>query len=266
MSAPRLHPFALLPLALLAACPMRSLLYPAPPIAVPASPPPPFAEVLFESARGDRIHAWHAEGEREDGPAVVLLHGNGENLATMEAAGTLERARAVSGALLVPDYPGYGRSAGRPSESSLLASVEASASWLAARQPRRPLVIVGWSLGAAVAVRVTAGREDVSGLVLLSAWTRLDEVAAEHFPAWLVRWFLHEDYDSLEAAPRVAVPVLMIHGESDRIVPVGLGRRLARAFPREARWLALPGVGHNDLLGQPEVWREVDAFLADRAE
>lgn len=261
-----MRPFALLPLALLAMCPMRSLIYPAPPVAVPASPPDPFEEVHLESSRGDRIHGWHAEGGRENGPAVLLLHGNGENLATMAAAGTLEQARAISGALLAPDYPGYGRSEGRPSEPALLATGQASAAWLAARHPRRPLVIVGWSLGAAVGARIAADRDDVAGLVLLSPWTRLDEVAREHFPDWLVRLFLHEEYDALEAAPRIDVPVVVIHGERDRIVPVRLGRRLAKAFPRQARWRALPGVGHNDLLGQAEVWREIDAFLAGLAK
>lgn len=261
MSPPTPRLFAALPLALLATCPMRSLLYPAPPITVPESPPPPFEQVLLESGRGDRVHVWYAEGEREEGPAVVFFHGNGENLATMSAAGTLVQARAVSGALLAPDYPGYGRSEGQPSEESLLAAAEASAAWLAARHPRRPLVIAGWSLGAAVAVQVAADRDDVAGLVLLSVWTRLDAVAREHFGGWLVRLFLREEYDSLAVAPRIDVPVLVIHGERDAIVPVRLGLRLARAFPRQARWLALPGVGHNDLLGQPEVWREIDAFL-----
>lgn len=237
------------------------MLYPAPPIAVPASPPSPFDEVHLEPADGERVHSWHAEGGRENGPAVILLHGNGENLATMAAAGTLERTREISGALLAPDYPGYGRSEGRPSEEALRGAAHASVAWLAARHPRRPLVIVGWSLGAAVAVRVAAEHENVRGLVLLSAWTRLDEVAREHFPGWLVGWFLHEEYDALEVAPRIDVPVLAIHGESDRIVPVRLGRELSRAFPRQARWHALPGVGHNDLLAQPEVWREIDAFF-----
>lgn len=265
-SLPILRPLAVLPLALLAMCPMQGLLYPVPPIAVPETPPAPFEQVLLESGGGDRVHAWYAEGERGEGPAVLLFHGNGENLATMAAAGTLEQARAVSGALLAPDYPGYGRSEGRPSEESLLAAAEASAAWLAARHPRRPLVIVGWSLGAAVAVHVAAERDDVAGMALLSAWTRLDDVAREHFPGWAVRWFLHEEYDSLAAAPRIDVPVLLIHGERDTIVPVRLGRTLAQAFPRPPRWRALPGVGHNDLLAQPEVWREIDAFLADRAK
>ncbi|MGH9382100.1 MAG: alpha/beta hydrolase [Thermoanaerobaculia bacterium] len=252
---------AVLSLALLAACSMRSLLYPVPPIAVPQTPPAPFEEVYLESAQDERIHAWHAAGKRELGPVVVLLHGNGENLATMAAAGTLEQARAISGAVLAPDYPGYGRSGGRPSEESLVAAAEASAAWLASRHPRRPLVLAGWSLGAAVAVLVAADRDDVAGLVLLSAWTRLDEVAREHFAGWMVRWFLRESYDSLGRAPGIDVPVLAIHGESDGIVPVGLGRRLAEGFPGGARWVALPGVGHNDLLAQPEVWREIEQFL-----
>ncbi len=241
---------------------MQKLLYPVPWAPVPADPPGAYEEVVLESAAGDRIHGWHVAAGGAAAPAVVLFHGNGENLGTMAWAGTLDELARLEVSVLVVDYPGYGRSSGRPSEPTLMAAAEAALAWLARRHFDRPLVAMGWSLGAAVAIELAAERDEVAGLVALSPWTRLEDVARVHFPGWMVRLFLRERYDALAAAARVRVPVVVIHGEEDTIVPVELGERLAQAFPGGARFVRVPGVGHNDLLGQPQVWRTLREFLA----
>ncbi len=241
---------------------MQSLLYPVPGAPVPADPPGGYEEVGLESAAGDRIHGWHLPAGGSRAPAVVLFHGNGENLGTMARAGTLAELARLGVAILVVDYPGYGRSSGGPSEPAITAAADAAFEWLAERHPGRPLVAMGWSLGAAVAVRLAAEREEVAGLVALSPWTRLEDVARVHAPGWMVRLFLRERYDAVAAAARVRVPAVVIHGEDDTIVPVELGARLAAAFPAEARFVPLAATGHNDLLGQPEAWRAIRDFLA----
>lgn len=240
------------------------MLYPVPLVAVPP-PPAPYEEVSIESPSGLRVSAWHAGPRSPEAAALVVFHGNGEHLGTMAGSGTLERVAEPGGPALVVEYPGYGEAEGTPSESSLLAAGAAATNWMAARYPERPLVLFGWSLGAAVAVQIAADRDALGGLVLASAWTTLDEVARQHFPGVLVGLFLRERYDSLEAAGRVDAPVLMLHGDRDAIVPVRLGRRLSEAFPGEVRWVSLPDAGHNDLLSRPEVWREVAAFVERRA-
>ncbi len=258
-----------------AACDMQTLLYPVPGIAVPADPPAGYEEVGLESAAGDRIHGWHLDAGHARAPAVVLFHGNGENLGTMARAGTLHELARLGVAVLVVDYPGYGQSSGRPSEAAILAAAEAALAWLAERHSDRSLVAMGWSLGAAVAIELAArhpveaaGRDarEVAGLVALSPWTCLEDVARTHFPGWMVRLFLRERYDAMGAAARVRVPVVVIHGEADTIVPPALGTRLANAFPQGARLVLVPDTGHNDLLGRPEVWRRIREFLAQISE
>lgn len=239
---------------------MRALLYPIPPVPVGA-PPGGFEEVVLELSGGIRVHGWHRDGATTGAPAIVLFHGNGENLATLQRAGTLEALAALGAAVLAVDYPGYGRSTGRPSEPALYESGEAAASWLAARHPQRPLVVIGWSLGAAVGVQLAAERPGIAGLVALSPWCSLPEVARAHYPAWMVRLLLRERYDSLATAPRVLVSTLIVHGEEDWIVPPSQGERLAAAFPDGARWVPVPGAGHNDLLGRPAVWQAIREFL-----
>jgi len=251
---------------------LRSMLYPAPPVPVP-EPPPGLAEVAVESADGTTLVAW--AGPADGGPsprpapgrpAVLLFHGNGENLATMERSGLFARLDRLDVAYLAVDYPGYGRSGGEPSEASLVAGAEAALVRLREMHPDRPVVVLGWSLGAAVAMQLAARTgEPLAGLILLSPWSRLADTAAAHFPAFLVRPAVGGRYDSVAAASRTAAPALLVHGARDRIIPVEQGRELAEAMAArpgaDSRWVEVPGAGHNDLLGQEEPWREMAVFL-----
>lgn len=258
----------------------RSVLYPNPPVTVPSPPPGGIEEVRLPLPTGGRAVAWTVRPSAlpDGAPVAVFFHGNGENLETMRRSGLFARLRHLPAISLAVDYPGYGRSEGSPGEKSILASGEAAVAWAREQHPERPVVLVGWSLGAAAAAATAAdgdGTESIAGIALLSPWTRLADVAAVHFPRFLVRWAVRERYDSLDAARRVAargIPTLVIHGERDTIIPAEQGGRIAEAL-REAgaesgaptRWLPIPVAGHNDLLSYPEVWDALDRFLVQTA-
>jgi len=246
-----------------------SMLYPAPRLAVP-EPPPGLTEVTLEPTPGVALVAWAGGADATPGrPAALFFHGNGENLETMHRAGLYERLDRLDVAYLAVDYPGYGRSGGKPSEESLVAGAEAGLDRLREMHPGRPLVVVGWSLGAAVAVQLAARRPGaLDGVALLSPWSRLADTAAAHFPGFMARPLVGDRYDSLAAAPRITAPVLVMHGERDRIIPAVQGRTLAQELARrtgvETLWVPVADSGHNDLLGRKETWRNLRDFT-DRA-
>ena len=244
---------------------VRQSIYPAPRVPVPQAPAP-LEEVGLDLATGERIVAWsHADRELPAGrPAVVFFHGNGENLETMRMAGTFEELARLRVAWMAVDYPGYGRSTGKPSEEGVLAGADAAVAWLRERHPGRPLVLCGWSLGAATAIGTAARHpEHVRGLIALSPWTSLQDVARLHFPGFMVKSMLRERYDSLAAAKKVRVPALVIHGEVDNLIPAAQGKEVAAAL--SARWVPIPSAGHNDLLARDEVWTEMERFLDEVA-
>jgi pimeloyl-ACP methyl ester carboxylesterase len=246
---------------------VRSMLYPAPPVRVPSPPPSPLVEVPLE-AGGRAVSAWYRPptGGAAAAPLVLWLHGNGENLETMRHGGLFEDLSTSGAGVLAIDYPGYGRSPGTPSEAANLAAAEAAWQWMLHHRDGRPLVIAGWSLGAAVATPLAAAhRDDVTGVMLLSAWDRLEAVARLHFPGWMVGALLSERYDSNAAAPRITAPKLVVHGDRDTIISIELGRHLFAALPEPKQWVEVPGAGHNDLLSRPEAWQAIHAFLADRS-
>lgn len=246
---------------------VRQSVYPAPPLQVPSPPPAPLEEVTLDISTGERIVAWtHADPSLPPGaPAVVFFHGNGENLETMRRSGLFEELGRLGVAWLAVDYPGYGRSSGTPTEKGLQATGDAAVAWMRRNHPRRPLVLCGWSLGAATAIGTAARHpDDVRGLIAMSPWTSLPDVARVHFPAFLVGGLMRESYDSVSAAKAVRVPALVIHGERDDLIPVAHGRAVSGALAG-ARWVSIPWAGHNDLLAGEEVWNEMDRFLKETA-
>jgi pimeloyl-ACP methyl ester carboxylesterase len=230
-------------------------------VRVPSPPPAPLVELALE---GGALSAWWSPGPAGAGPVVLMLHGNGENLETMRWSGIYEQFAELGAAVVALDYPGYGRSAGSPDEESIAGAARAAWREVVARAgATRPRVVVGWSLGAAVAAGLAAAEPaSVDALLLLSPWARLSEVAALHFPSWIVAPLLRDRYDTLAAATRVRCPTLVVHGGHDSLIPAAQGRRVFEALPEPKRWVEVPGAGHNDLLGRDEAWTAIASALA----
>ena len=233
---------------------------------VPSPPPEPLVEVTIQGASG-RISAWLMEPDAasEETPLVVFFHGNAENLQLLFEVGFFHQIVSQHCSILAVDFPGYGRSEGRPREESLQDCGKATLTWARESFPDRPLIIMGWSLGAAVAIRNAADSGvDYQALVLLSPWTRLGDLARHHFPNWMVRLFLAENYNSEEAAARITKPTLVVHGTDDSIIPEVQGRQLAQAIAT-ARYEAVPMFGHNDIINAPLFWAELNIFFQELA-
>jgi fermentation-respiration switch protein FrsA (DUF1100 family) len=166
--------------------------------------------------------------------------------------------------VLLFDYRGYGGNPGRPTEDGLAADARAAQDWLAARDDVGHIAYFGESLGAAVALRLAIERPP-EGLVLRSPFTSLSDVGRLHYPWLPVGRLLMDRYPSIDRVGQLRVPVLIIAGERDTIVPAVLSRELFDAAPEPKRLLLVPGADHTDavLLVGDEVVAEIVRFLRD---
>lgn len=206
-----------------------------------------FTELTIPTEDGERLHAWWIPTRVASARGHVLFfHGNAGNVSHR-----VEHALALSAAgldLLLVDYRGYGQSTGKPSEEGLHRDARASLAALRAGDRVDPgrVVYMGESLGAAVALRLALETPPLA-CVLQSAFTSLRDVAREHYPAALSS-LAGDAYPSRERIRRLRVPVLILHGEADDIVPVAHARALFDAAPEPRRLHIVPDAGHNDLV------------------
>jgi pimeloyl-ACP methyl ester carboxylesterase len=242
---------------------IRTLVYPAPWINVPSPPPAPLKEVMITSGGNERIHCWYFV-ESQEAPFLIYFHGNGENLETLWLSGLYTEFQKLKINFAVLDYPGYGNSSGRPSEESLLESASTVIRWVRKTHNAKLPILAGWSLGASVAVQSASHHPgDIGAVIALSPWLSLKTVAREHYPSWLVTLLLKEDYDLASGLKKLNIPVLIIHGTLDEIIPVSHGRELAKTSSLIIRYLELPRAGHGDLFSSVLLWQEISDFIRD---
>lgn len=206
---------------------------------------------------------WRAPGSAQGGHRMLVFHGN--------AGQALDRTYYVDGfralrdgwELYLFEYPGYGAREGDPSEAAIKQAARDALQGLLAADAR-PVYLTGESLGSGVASHLAAEFPvQVAGLLLVTPFTRLADVAARHFPVLPVRTLLTEKYDNREALSHYRGPVAFLLAGEDEVVPTELGRQLYDSYPGP-RWLRVePGAGHNSLDYRPSAgwWREMAGFL-----
>lgn len=210
---------------------------------------PTAEEVTFTTEDDLDLAGWFvpARGERRD-VAVLVTNGNGGSRALR--APLADRLADEGFDVLLFDYRGYGGNPGSPSEEGLHADAVAAHRYLADRVGTDPerILLLGESLGAAVAVGIAAD-DDVpspAGLVLRSPFTSLVDVARHHYRFLPVGWLLWDRYPSDERIGAIEVPLVVVAGDRDGIVPFEQSRQL-HELASEPKWLVtVSDADHND--------------------
>ena len=222
------------------------------------------SEVSFETEDGLRLNAWLVSPSSPAAGAVVVFPGNAGHRGFR--APLAEALRGEGFVVLLTDYRGYADNPGHPSEAGLLLDARAALAYLETETglSRDRIAYFGESLGTGVAVALAAARPP-GALVLRSPFTSLADVGRLHYPYLPVRTLLRDRYPSLDRIGEIDSPLLVIAGEEDRIVPIGLSRRLFQAARCPVRFVAIPGADHNDheLLAGRLLIGEVASFLRE---
>ena len=204
-----------------------------------------------EPGTRDSLQMWWMPHADPRAPTLLYLHGTFRNL--YANLPKIDALREAGFAVLAVDYRGWGDSTPLiPSEATIYADALTAWAELVRREPDpRRRVIYGHSMGGGVAVELASRlrhRSDYGALILESTFTNGVAVAdATNWLLGLLARFSSQNFDSVAKIGKVDAPVLMLHGDADRTVPVALGRQLRDAAPAGTRWVEFPGGTHSRL-------------------
>ena len=242
----------------------RKLIYPGAWMTIADSPPPAESVERWEITHPSGVtEAWFMPGggvtPDSPGPAVVFLHGNGELIDqwTQEMSWYTDRGISV----LLPEYRGYGRSAGKPSQRAITADLETAVERLREHDlvDADRFFVHGRSLGGGFAAQIVAmNQHEPAAVILGSTFTSLPDAAQAMIP---VPRFMVRDKLPVEAVMReYAGPVLIVHGAGDTVIPVAHARRNAEAA-ENATLVIYERTGHNNMPRGHGRWEDIEAFL-----
>jgi alpha-beta hydrolase superfamily lysophospholipase len=201
---------------------------------------------LAADAAAVRLHGLWLDGPRTDAPVLLYLHG-----ARWDVRSSAHRMRRLQGlgfAVLGIDYRGFGQSTrALPSESMAVEDARAAWDWLARTHPGRPRYVFGHSLGSAIAVDLARQVDDAQGLIVEGAFTSMPDLVRHFKWGWLpVGPFITQRFDAAAGIAQVHVPVLVVHGSEDRLIPPDLGRALYERANPPKRYVLVDGGSHHN--------------------
>ena len=208
--------------------------------------------VSTASGQTSHIHGWWIPASAAPEAKVWLyLHGNGSNVGD-----EVKRAfwfHQLGFSTLLIDYRGYGRSEGKfPTESSVYEDVEAAWNYLTQVRhiPAEQIFLYGHSLGGAIAIDLALRHSNIAGLVVEGTFTAMRSMVAHLYRQFLifpVKLLLHQRFDSLSKVRSLAMPILLIHGTADPVVPAHMSQALFTAATEPKKLLLVPEAGHHNV-------------------
>ena len=206
---------------------------------------PELAPVVLETEDGLLLLAWHAPPRADGAPSLIYFHGNAGHIGMR---GFKVRAYLNAGlGVLLTTWRGYSGNPGTPTEEGLYADGRAARAFLRAlgtgdeRQ-----ILYGESLGTGVAVHL-AREAAPAALVLEAPYSSIADIATGRIPLLPVRPLIVDRFDSAAKIGKVAAPLLIVHGERDRTIPVRLARKLHKRARKPKEAVFIPEADHADL-------------------
>ena len=208
----------------------------------------PWKDVFLDISPSVKVHGWLINAGAEK--AMIFLHGNAGNLSSrLHFLRFLSTRLSVSCSILIMDYPGYGKSNGKPTEKHCYATADAAYRYLVDREHYSPdqILFFGRSLGAAVALH-GAVKHTCAGLIMESGFISVSEMAKDVFPFLPgLNLLARQRFDNGHNIKLLQVPLLIMHGGSDDIIPVRHSRKLKTMAPGKVFYHEFPKAGHDGI-------------------
>lgn len=188
----------------------------------------PFRNFDITTKDGLALRGWYKEAEKGK-PILVYFHGNGDNLPATLHYHDLMTDKGLG--VLLTTYPGYSGMGGKPSETANYTAAQGFIDALIqSGVNEKDIIIYGFSLGTGIATEMATRFPNAKALVLGAPYSTMPNVAAFHYRFLPVQHLLLDRYDTLSKITKLDMPILIINGTEDEIVPALQGKELADAL------------------------------------
>lgn len=210
-------------------------------------------DLFFDGDMGQKLNGWYFHNPESE-YVILFSHGNSGNLTIRHHISRLMLQAGYS--VFVYDYQGFGRSTGRPTISGIVSDGTAAYDYLVKERGVDPgkIILYGESLGVSVAAHLSTIR-DCKGLILQSGFASLIRIARRNFPLlgiYPTVLFPQPALDNVAILRDSKMPLLIIHGELDRVIPVQHAADLYQAHGGMKKLLRLPATAHGDVWSTAE--------------
>ena len=232
-----------------------------------------YENVTLTTTDNTRLNAWFLPAKAPVHGTVLFLHGNAENIGTHIGAVYWLPERGYN--VLLFDYRGYGQSEGQPSIPALITDFDAVIAQLLQRPEvgNGPLIVFGQSLGGAIAIDGVAHsqfRDRIGALIVESSFADFRRIAEEKLANFWLTWPLHvplsygfpKEFSPQQAISDISpIPLLLIHGDSDPIVPYAHAETLFAAAKEPKQFWTIAGGGHIGATLRVELREKLIVFM-----
>lgn len=226
-----------------------------------------YEDIRFGGENGTLLHGWYIPGPGD--VIFIWFHGNGGNIQNRLEHAYLMHTY-VGGSHVLFDYQGYGLSHGRPSIPGIIADGRAAIRLIQERgwSKGKQLVFFGESLGCAVAIALAvdpALEVRPARMVLEAPFYSLHAMGQALLLLRPLAFLVKDDLDSARLIPKLTVPLLVIHGTRDGLVPFQQGRALYELAPPPKQFYEIPGGEHGGLyrVAGQRYFQTIHGFVAD---
>jgi len=170
------------------------------------------------------ILSWYHEKNTKKNKTILFLHGNAGSLENR--IHKINKFKDININFLIIAWRGFSGNEGKPNEKGLYDDASSAVKWLKSKGVfENDIIIYGESLGTGVAVEI-AQNKNFAGVILESPFTSMIDVGKAKYPYLPVSLLLKDKYESIKKIKNINIPILIMHGEVDNVVPFYMGKKM----------------------------------------
>lgn len=214
----------------------------------------------------EKIHGWWIPTSDSSAPVLLYFHGNGSNNGDLVDIAAMFHQLGLS--VLLIDYRGYGKSSPTfPNETRVYQDAIAAWDYLTGDRNIDPqnIFVYGHSLGGAIAIDLAIKHPQMAGLITEGTFTSIRDMAAldKFFRVFPLDWIINQHFNSITKIKSLKVPLLIIHGNRDELIPMSMAEQLYANAPQSKQLVTIAEANHNNLpqVGGSEYFSNLKQFI-----